>query len=106
MLVPATTSTGMRFSSSHLITPTCAKPSAPPPSSTRPIRGRWLADADDTASACGWALPTGVSCARRLDASNTITHTAELQSFIAPPKRCDILRCHVSLRKNYDEGLR
>src|ERR1700675_790994 len=104
MLVPATTYTGMRFPSSHLITPTCAKPSAPPPSSTRPIRGRWLPDAAATALAGGWATPPGVSCAQRLDGSITITQTAKLQSFIAPPKRHECLRCHVSLQKEWGEG--
>src|SRR6266851_1627957 len=105
MLVPAITSTGMRFSSSHLITPTWANPSAPPPSSTRPIRGRWLLDAGATASAGGWATPPGVSCAQRLEMSSIVMQTAKLQSFIAPPKRHESLRCHVSLQKEWGEGL-
>src|ERR1700687_3642412 len=126
MLVPAITSTGIRFSSSHLITPTCANPSAPPPSSTRPIRGRWLPAAAVTAFAGGWATPTGVSCAKRqrLDKRITIMQTAKLQGgtaplvltatlivvvvapfiLIAPPKRAEILRCHVSPQKNRRTG--
>ena len=40
MLVPATASIGMRISSSARMTPTCAAPRAPPPLSTRPMRGR------------------------------------------------------------------
>src|ERR1700674_2064077 len=110
MLVPAITSTGTRFSSNHLITPTCANPSAPPPSSTRPIRGRWLPDAAATVLAGGWTPAPGVSCAQRLDTSITITQTAELPGFIAPfiligpPKRPQILRCHVSLQKKREAG--
>src|ERR1700686_54388 len=106
MLVPAITSTGTRFSSNHLITPTCANPSAPPPSSTRPIRGRLLPDAAATVLAGGRAPAPGVSCAQRqrLDTSITITQTAELQGFIAPPKRHEILRCHVSLQKKREAG--
>ena len=96
MLVPATTSTGIRFSSSHLITPTCANPSAPPPSSTRPIRGRWLLADAATALGCGWATPPGVSCAQRLDASISITQTAKLQSFIAPLFHCASHPCGAS----------
>ena len=44
MLVPTMQSIGMRISSSTLRTPTCAAPFAPPPPSTRPMRGRaWVA---------------------------------------------------------------
>ena len=39
MLVPAMASTGTWFSSSTLSTPMCAAPRAPPPDSTRPMRG-------------------------------------------------------------------
>ena len=53
-----------------------------------PRYGRWLADAATTALACGWAMPPGVSCARRLDASISITQTAKLQRFIAPLFHC------------------
>ncbi len=40
MLVPAIASIGMRISSSTFSTPMCAAPRAPPPESTRPMRGR------------------------------------------------------------------
>ena len=40
MLVPAMQSTGTWYSSSTLRTPTCAAPRAPPPESTKQIRGR------------------------------------------------------------------
>src|SRR4051812_1421256 len=40
MLVPAMQSIGTCSSSSTLSTPTCAPPFAPPPASTRPMRGR------------------------------------------------------------------
>src|SRR6478672_11800380 len=40
MLVPAATSIGMRCSSSHLITPTCAMPRALPPPNATPTAVR------------------------------------------------------------------
>src|SRR4051812_22830410 len=66
MLVPAMQSTGTRISSSTLSTPMCAAPRAPPPESTRQIRGR------GDASPGGEAVPAGsadAAAARRRTAS-------------------------------------
>src|SRR5213075_622148 len=55
MLVPVTQCTGTRNSSRTLSTPTCARPRAPPPDRTRPMRGAtawaWAADGAQSANA-------------------------------------------------------
>src|SRR4029077_2941749 len=55
MLVPAVASIGTRICSSTFSTPMCAVPRAPPPESTRPMRGRWWVSSD--------AGGSGVACA-------------------------------------------
>ena len=51
--VPTIMSTGTCAASSALSTPTCAKPRAPPPESTRATRGRSLAVVPWAASGIG-----------------------------------------------------
>src|SRR5579864_3167741 len=63
---------GIWFSSSHCSTPTCARPSAPPPSSATPIfrRGFAAIGAADTVGACG-------SCAAAKKGSRSNVTTAK-----------------------------
>src|SRR3569833_1701190 len=56
MLVPAIASIGMCSCSRTFSTPTCAAPRAPPPESTRPMRGRCGCGGDEAGSAALWAL--------------------------------------------------
>src|SRR6516225_12032671 len=62
MLVPAMQSTGTCKSSSTLITPRCAPPRAPPPPSTRPMRGR-------TGGSWAWADAGGTTATETTTAS-------------------------------------
>ena len=67
MLVPATASTGIRISSSARMTPTWAAPRAPPPLSTRPMRGRADSAATDVSIRVSGAADAGsaaISAAR------------------------------------------
>src|SRR6185436_2508439 len=56
MLVPVTQCTGTRNSSSTFSTPTCARPRAPPPDSTRPIRWASASPQAPSISAAATAL--------------------------------------------------
>src|ERR1700739_1257127 len=61
MLVPAIASSGTWSSSSTLRTPMCAAPRAPPPESTKPMRGRLAASAVASLWASACVMPWAVS---------------------------------------------
>ncbi len=75
MLVPAMTSIGMWRRSSSSMTPIWAKPLAPPPPSTRPIRGRLLA-----VKAGGTACTAGASCSAARAPTGTNTASTSMDS--------------------------
>ena len=71
MLVPATTSTGTRSSSSTLRTPTWAKPWAEPPESTRPTRGLFGVSAGEEGATRRRARAKAPPAARRIGAHDS-----------------------------------
>jgi hypothetical protein len=79
--VPAITSTGMRSRSSTLSTPTCARPRAPPPDRTRPMRGRASALPSGSAAEAGGDS----ACAQTAEAAPKPRHTAH--NAAGPPRR-------------------
>src|SRR5579862_1371898 len=84
MLVPATASTGTRNCSRTFRTPMWAAPRAPPPESTRPMRGRCLAGAP-LSTCCAGERPGAASmtaAARRLS-----TRSADATARVEPTER-------------------
>jgi hypothetical protein len=74
MLVPAMQWIGTRYSSSTLMTPTCAAPRAPPPERTRQTFGRWVPVAGGvTASFDAASAAAGTNAAAAIDAAVIIS---------------------------------
>src|SRR5262252_11245355 len=92
MLVPATQSTGTCSSSSTRSTPMCAAPRAPPPLSTRPMRGRFGCVSAPFSAPFSWAAASGARHASRRPAAASCTARI-VTGRVVPPRPPRVNAC-------------